>query len=358
MLNTDDTFILLGRDEDSLRTFPEDSSDWLLSEIRAQWIFMFGLMSVVVCIGLSLWQFYSTLEAFVVKQQFSREGRVINVTVMDCHMYKSKYEEYPILTYEYSLPNAVFTGEENVNGSSCSQYPEGLILKAQYLFSAPSHSRIVQTDAARSPYNMFLTVTMTFAFGAGLYVLRDLRRGFRVFREHSLIPSHSVAGQANDSLPQHATSITWWFVMSTIFSIVFCAGVGLGIASVGVIFTEGVTIQSVIAFVAYISGMAICYIVGRALYRNIGRAFYALRNRFYAIPTGVFLEGEVTAVSGYSLSRTGAYYVRIWYQFMGPSKKMVKGYVEAQRQDLKKNLPAVGTPITVLYGDEHNSMMV
>jgi hypothetical protein len=71
------------------------------------------------------------------------------------------------------------------------------------------------------------------------------------------------------------------------------------------------------------------------------------------------LEGEITAINSHNPYKHDAYYVRVWYQFETPRKKIVKGFAEAHRQDLKaKDLPPVGTPVTVVYADNGSHMML
>lgn len=88
------------------------------------------------------------------------------------------------------------------------------------------------------------------------------------------------------------------------------------------------------------------YLYGRYTRRTLAAAYH-------------LLEGEITAINGYNPYKHDAYYVRVWYTFEAPRKKVLKGYAEAHRQDLKgQDLPPVGTPITVLYADNGSHMML
>jgi hypothetical protein len=95
--------------------------------------------------------------------------------------------------------------------------------------------------------------------------------------------------------------------------------------------------------------------------------FYAWPNRSRLRTKGVLLEGEITSISDNKhklrtrrpLERTTTYRIFIEYQFETPRKKILTGYTEAHRQDLLyQPLPPVGTPVTVLYADDHTHLML
>jgi hypothetical protein len=74
---------------------------------------------------------------------------------------------------------------------------------------------------------------------------------------------------------------------------------------------------------------------------------------------GILLEGEILSVRGYSPNKTRDYVVLVKYGFETPRKKYLKGYVEAKRNDLSAtSLPPVGTPVAILYADDHAHMML
>jgi hypothetical protein len=74
--------------------------------------------------------------------------------------------------------------------------------------------------------------------------------------------------------------------------------------------------------------------------------------------SGVLLEGEIISIHGNRQVTTQAYIVTIVYGFEA-HKQYLTGRAEARRDDLyKAPLPPVGTPIAVLYADDHAHMML
>jgi hypothetical protein len=74
---------------------------------------------------------------------------------------------------------------------------------------------------------------------------------------------------------------------------------------------------------------------------------------------GILLEGEITRISGDTPSKSNQYFVSVKYQFQSPTGRILKGRAHAHRQDLRgKDLPPVGTPVTILYADDSAHMML
>jgi hypothetical protein len=74
---------------------------------------------------------------------------------------------------------------------------------------------------------------------------------------------------------------------------------------------------------------------------------------------GIVLEGEIVTIRGWTHSKTRAYIVSIVYSVESPRKKYLTGRAQARRDDLKgAELPSIGSPVAVLYADDHAHMML
>jgi hypothetical protein len=102
-----------------------------------------------------------------------------------------------------------------------------------------------------------------------------------------------------------------------------------------------------------------------------GCAFYLLYRLLYAIfldwrykrifprlQQGILLEGEILKITGHIGYKPPVHFVTVTYGFETPSKNRLTGQAQVTREDLKNNLPPIGTPVTVLYADDHAHMMV
>jgi hypothetical protein len=92
------------------------------------------------------------------------------------------------------------------------------------------------------------------------------------------------------------------------------------------------------------------------IYRRVGRIFPRLKN-------GTLLPGKILKVSGYRTKniigyRPRVYVVTVTYEFETPSKRRLTGRAQAIRPELKDDFPPVGTPVSVLYADDHAHMML
>jgi hypothetical protein len=104
-----------------------------------------------------------------------------------------------------------------------------------------------------------------------------------------------------------------------------------------------------------IGGLVFLWIMGIYMKRYL----YARRHHRDLVTNTQVLQGEITAINGHTPYPSGTYYIQVWYTFETPRKTIVKGFAEAHRQDLKdKELPPVGTPITVVYADNGSHMML
>jgi hypothetical protein len=94
--------------------------------------------------------------------------------------------------------------------------------------------------------------------------------------------------------------------------------------------------------------------LSRALYRYLEATSIAGQLK----RTGILLEGELVSIRGMFRAK-GSYVVVAHYKFMSPHSSLITGYSEAHRSDLKGSpLPLIGTPVTILYADDHSHMML
>ena len=76
---------------------------------------------------------------------------------------------------------------------------------------------------------------------------------------------------------------------------------------------------------------------------------------------GIILEGEIIYVVGFFSEppKPYPYVIGVIYRFENADKQQLTGYAEARRDDLKDSeLPPIGTPVAVLYADDHAHMML
>src|SRR5688572_10028741 len=60
--------------------------------------------------------------------------------------------------------------------------------------------------------------------------------------------------------------------------------------------------------------------------RDIRRYLYARHHQRQLATRGLLLEGEITAITGYTPGFNGPYSIRIWYTFETPRKKIINGF--------------------------------
>lgn len=97
--------------------------------------------------------------------------------------------------------------------------------------------------------------------------------------------------------------------------------------------------------------------IGFTIYGISGVIKYIMARRSYPLlrKKGILLEGEIVNAEH---QKRGEYenfhFVKITYEFETPDGRILTRSLSRRREDLKdKELPAVGTPITVLYADDY-----
>lgn len=93
--------------------------------------------------------------------------------------------------------------------------------------------------------------------------------------------------------------------------------------------------------------------------RDIVLQLYSKARYRRLLRQSILLEGEIIRIHSYKPSKTQDTIVSVTYQFQTPHKKSLTGWAEAKRNDLRDTpLPPVGTPVAVLYADDHAHMML
>lgn len=115
------------------------------------------------------------------------------------------------------------------------------------------------------------------------------------------------------------------------------------------------------SFMAGLILMMGLFVIFGALAMGYGYIQYIRNSWMYPrlVKSGVVREGYITHISGETASKSRSYWVSLKYQVKSPTGKVLKGSGRAHRQDLEgKQLPPVGTPVAVLYADDHAHMVL
>jgi hypothetical protein len=93
------------------------------------------------------------------------------------------------------------------------------------------------------------------------------------------------------------------------------------------------------------------FFLGQGLYTLF---LYRRAKRIYAdLQQGILLEGRIEWIKGYMNNKPHVYLASIVYSFETPAKRRIKGWAHVARGDTPSYLPPAGTPVTVLYANDH-----